>query len=1138
MGAVGNSFCLSFEGTNEEAVEGNFTNNIPTNGEINKKKQETNSTAMKSSNNESKIQKSTNDSVIIQDSFYNKKDDKDPIYNQLKIEEKKSLIKIFSDNKANIENIILNDNQFYYVQNISQEIIQRIPLNEDSHNFIKNKILKKIDSIANDDGKYKIDNLTILVIGRKGIGKTTLIKYILELSNNNIINNNDIFREFTSQKIKFLKLIEIKGIGYSQGATIQNIKDYIDSLISSNNNNYNNVIHCIWYCISDTRFIKEERVLYNSLKELYQDNIIPIIFIYTMDSGDGNADRMETYLREKCNIYNSFVKVVAEDMSLMGNKTIKAFGKNELIQTTLEKCTEALGSSMLKIMIQLILKNIKEDAIKETEKNKNKIINDKNQDFLGNYKSFKEDEEFISYIANIFYGYLDYFYDKEKSITNKTKNLIRKSDFISQIKNIYSYYQSKVNEIIKPITQEKSKDFIDFQATFEKNNGNMNQLNRRNHEEFTKTSEIFLKKQYYFIIQKHIINMILNPSNKNQYNSYFNNFINSISQQLSNIINSIGNLNDNNEDDILLKDHLKFCFKRKLYSFCMKNNISFCEIDKTPPKLNLYQNNKTDTEPLELIIENSHKLIFERINRVSFNLIERTNYHKNWFKLQYNNWKYLNENFRNELKIFLEKINYQESSINMENEDKTFIFLQNQIKNDLINFFNINIGQYFNTIYSSYQNIPYNYSNDEIDLMSNNEYLDLFYKNKIHDTLSLYAQEQNQFLLNYIAIAITGKAGVGKSTLINCLLKDMVTEEGFGEVTTQELTKNCISKKIPFLKLIDTRGYELNQKYNPETIKDIVLNFIASQNSQNNINDFIQCILYCLNCNEIDQNEINALKGLKNNCNNIPLIIVFSNAQKKPIVENIRKQIKNLFPDTRFIPVLARETKIMDKYGLDKLLNLILDSIKTTKKSDLLNIVINTYKEKEQKYVNEMIGKIVIHIINQLVKEFITNYKLILNQEDFENYIYNLIEIIIKTFGFKEQISKKTKLLIRNDKNNIKKFIQSYIQFYTENAQNYINPILEYKSFEYLEMQVNIEKKFKSSIGSEDKRNKKDFKNLISKFLKDNFHFVAQKYLIFILLRDVIEDLSEKLYSNITLKLENFLQSKDVQDDYRNIYSQ
>ena len=85
-------------------------------------------------------------------------------------------------------------------------------------------------------------------------------------------------------------------------------------------------------------------------------------------------------------------------------------------------------------------------------------------------------------------------------------------------------------------------------------------------------------------------------------------------------------------------------------------------------------------------------------------------------------------------------------------------------------------------------------------------------------------------------------------------------------------------------------------------------------------------------------------------------------------------------------------------------------------------------------------------------------------------------------------------------------------------------------------MQVNVEKKFESSIKSENKRNKKDFKNLISQFLKDNFHFVAQKYLIFLLLRDVIQDLSEKLNLNLTLKLENFLQSKDVQDDYRNIY--
>ena len=249
MGAIGEALCG--RGTNKEKFEANLTSDNHQNEEIksrsseeiNKENQANKSTTIESSRNKSKIQKSTKESIIIQDSFYNKKDDKDPIYNQLKIEEKESLIKIFSDNKANIDNIILTDNQFYYVQNMSKEIIKRIILNEDSHNFIKNKILKKIDSIASDDEKFKIDNLTILVIGRKGIGKTLLIKYILELSDNHIINNNNIFQEFTSKRIKFLKLIEIKGIGYSKGATIQNIKDYIDSLIK--NKNYNNVIHCI-----------------------------------------------------------------------------------------------------------------------------------------------------------------------------------------------------------------------------------------------------------------------------------------------------------------------------------------------------------------------------------------------------------------------------------------------------------------------------------------------------------------------------------------------------------------------------------------------------------------------------------------------------------------------------------------------------------------------------------------------------------------------------------------------------------------------------------------------------------------------------------------------------------------------------
>ena len=70
-----------------------------------------------------------------------------------------------------------------------------------------------------------------------------------------------------------------------------------------------------------------------------------------------------------------------------------------------------------------------------------------------------------------------------------------------------------------------------------------------------------------------------------------------------------------------------------------------------------------------------------------------------------------------------------------------------------------------------------------------------------------------------------GKKGVGKSTLINCLLKEYKAKEGEYSVTTL-CTGTYNSKNIPFLSLIDTRGYELNEKYNPDEIKKEVLKTI------------------------------------------------------------------------------------------------------------------------------------------------------------------------------------------------------------------------------------------------------------------------------------------------------------------------
>ena len=51
-------------------------------------------------------------------------------------------------------------------------------------------------------------------------------------------------------------------------------------------------------------------------------------------------------------IDNEFVPVMEKEMLLVDGDTIPPFGKEELIQVTLQKCAETLNSDMLNIMIK------------------------------------------------------------------------------------------------------------------------------------------------------------------------------------------------------------------------------------------------------------------------------------------------------------------------------------------------------------------------------------------------------------------------------------------------------------------------------------------------------------------------------------------------------------------------------------------------------------------------------------------------------------------------------------------------------------------------------------------------------------------------------------------------------------------
>ena len=59
---------------------------------------------------------------------------------------------------------------------------------------------------------------------------------------------------------------------------------------------------------------------------------------------------------------------------------------------------------------------------------------------------------------------------------------------------------------------------------------------------------------------------------------------------------------------------------------------------------------------------------------------------------------------------------------------------------------------------------------------------------------------------------------------------------------------------------------------------------------------------------------------------------------------------------------------------------------------------------------------------------------------------------------------------------------------------------------------------------------------MISEFCKNNFCYVAQKYLIYRLFKDLFEVFIIKLKQNILSNITNYLSSDEIKEDYWNIY--
>ena len=319
----------------------------------------------------------------------------------------------------------------YNYENFNLELdkyIDKITKIENSDNLFNFRVNNYLEKLSGKMNKLEVNHLNILLVGPSGVGKSCLINSILKLENNNKAETQITkpttkdFKTYESNKIQNIRLIDSRGLekgNYNVDALVKEITNYIeDQELKGNPDNY---VHCIWYCITGTRFedIEEETLL--KLSSIYDDSKLPIIVVYTQAIIPAYYDAINKEINKiKQNI--EYLPVLAQDMKLSDGTLIKSYNLDLLLYKSLEKSKNAVYSSVFSA-IRKIVKNEIDLQINtniNTIKNKiNKRISSVKNSFSKN--NFNEENLF----SEIFETFL-FEEESKKDLKRESKEVINK----------------------------------------------------------------------------------------------------------------------------------------------------------------------------------------------------------------------------------------------------------------------------------------------------------------------------------------------------------------------------------------------------------------------------------------------------------------------------------------------------------------------------------------------------------------------------------------------------------------------------------------------------------------------------------------------------------------------------------------
>ena len=225
--------------------------------------------------------------------------------------------------------------------------------------------------------------------------------------------------------------------------------------------------------------------------------------------------------------------------------------------------------------------------------------------------------------------------------------------------------------------------------------------------------------------------------------------------------------------------------------------------------------------------------------------------------------------------------------------------------------------------------------------------------------------------ISHFNILIIGNTGVGKSTLINKILKEKVAKTSFGNIGTTSI-KSYESKKCIGIKIWDTRGFEYSEKYNIEIafkdMKKLILDLIQK-------NDPIHCIWYCIGsasdrCSDQEiANIINCKELYK--IQKLPIILVFTKSTVQIKADRLMNYVNdrllaitdiNYRKNIQFLKILAEDDEddenIIQSFGIYNLMKETCECAEKGIQSSIIELLIkegiNIIKKKFNNIIQEI----------------------------------------------------------------------------------------------------------------------------------------------------------------------------------------